>query len=263
MPYWQHDMATKMPMPLVVAHRGDLERYPENTLSAFASAIAQGADAIELDVFSTKDDELVVFHDHTLERTTNGTGYVGDHTLSELRRLNAGSWFGERFKGERIPTLGEVLELGKGRVRFELELRTPTRAFLANLLAELARYDAEGEVELTSPHLPLLGAVRAVNLRVRTGLFVSPFPDWLPLAVGQQHVCDYLTLLGANVAHLPRGLLERAFVERLNEGGWLVHGADINTEAELSRAVKAGVDQFSTNRLSWALSAKGRHQESL
>jgi glycerophosphoryl diester phosphodiesterase len=254
-------MTTKTLIPLAVAHRGDLENYPENTLSAFKSAIDLGADAIELDVFLTNDDELVVHHDHTLERTTNGTGYIGDLTLSELRQLDAGSWFNERFKGERIPTLGEVLGLGKGRVRFELELRTPTRAFVANLLAELARYDVEEEVELTSPHLPLLGAVRAVNLRVRTGLFVSPFPDWLPLAVGQQHVCDYLTLLGANVVHLPASLLERTFVERLHEGGWLVHASDINTEAGLSKAIETGVDQFSTNRLGWALSLKGRNLE--
>lgn len=151
MPYWRYDMTAKTPKPLVVAHRGDLEHFPENTLSAFESAIDLGADAIELDVFLTKDGELVVVHDHILERTTNGTGYVGDLTLSELRRLDAGSWFGERFRGERIPTLGEVLELGNGRVRFELELRTPARAFLARLLAELARYGVEEEVELTSP----------------------------------------------------------------------------------------------------------------
>lgn len=255
-------MATVPPSPLVVAHRGDLEHYPENTLAAFESAITRGADVIELDVFLSKDHELVVHHDHTLERTTNGTGYVGDLTLSELKRLDAGSWFSERFTGECIPTLGEVLELGKGWVRFELELRTPTRPFLNRLLAELARHGVEGDVELTSPHLPLLAAVRAIDMRVRTGLFVLPFPDWLPLAVGQQHVCDYLTLLGANVAHLPASLLERAFVERLHEGGWLVHGADLNTETALLRAVESGVDQFSTNRLDWALSLKGHSQKS-
>ncbi len=256
-------MATVPPGPLVVAHRGDLEHYPENTLLAFESAIARGADAIELDVFLSKDHELVVHHDHTLERTTSGTGYVGDLTLSELKRLDAGSWFGERFRGERIPTLGEVLELGKGRVRFELELRTPTRAFLTRLLAELVRHGVEGDVELTSPHLPLLGTVQAANPRVRTGLFVSPLPDWLPLPVGQQHICAYLTLLGANVAHLPVPLLERTFVERLHKGGWLVHGANLNTEADVSRAVESGVDQFSTDRLGWALSLKGRQQDSL
>lgn len=86
-----------MPSSLIVAHRGDRERYPENTLTAFESAIAKGADAIELDVFSTRDGELVVHHDYTLERTTEGAGDIGGFTLAELKRLSAGAWFGPAF----------------------------------------------------------------------------------------------------------------------------------------------------------------------
>lgn len=239
--------------PLIVAHRGDLECCPENTLAAFESAIVKGADTIELDAFLTRDDELVVHYDYTLGRTTTGTGYVGDFTLAEIKQLDAGAWFSAYFKSERIPTLGEVLEFGRGRVRFEVELRTPTLDFLKRLLTKLTRYEVEADVELTSPHLPLLGMVKAIKPEFRTGMFVPVFPSWMPSNVGQRHVCDYLALLDAQVAHLPASLLNPAFVEELHLRGRLVHGADINTEADIARTVKMGVDQISTNHLELVL----------
>lgn len=246
-----------MPFPSIVAHRGDRESYPENTLVAFESAIAKGADALELDLFLTRDGELVVHHDYALGRTVAGTGYIGDYTLAELKRPSAGAWYGPDFVGERIPTLAEVLDIGRGRVRFELELRTPSRPFLERLLGELKRHRVEAEVELTSPHLPLLGAVRVTNPALRTGMFVAPFPAWLPPEVGRRHVRDYLALLGAQVAHLPLALLEPAFVGELQGKGWLVHAADLNAEAELTRALEGGVDQLSTDHLALALKVRG------
>lgn len=238
-----------MPRPLIVAHRGDNIYFPENTLAAFESAIHKGADALETDVFLTRDGELVVYHDYSLGRTVAGEGYIGDFTLKELKRLEAGSWFSPAFASECIPTLGEVLALGRGRVRFELELRTPTERFLARLFAELAHYGVEEDVELTSPHLPLLTKVRAMKPELRTGIFVAPFPTWIPPEVAQRQLCDYLTLLSAQVAHVPLGMLEPAFVERLHAGGWLVHGANLNTEDEMMRAKVLGLDQISTDNI--------------
>lgn len=244
-----------MTRPLIVAHRGDNAHYPENTLAAFESAMRQGADALELDVHLTREGELVVHHDYTLGRTVAGEGPISDYSLAELKVLDAGSWFGPAFAGERIPTLGEVMTLGRGQVRFELELKTPTERFLERLFAELTDYGVEDKVELTSPHLPLLARVSALRPDLRTGIFVAPFPPWLPTALGRAHVCDYLTLLGAQVAHVPAGMLEPDFVERLHKGGWLVHGANLQTEAELRQAVALGVDQISTDHLSLALRA--------
>jgi glycerophosphoryl diester phosphodiesterase len=238
-----------MPLPLVVAHRGDNANYPENTLLAFASAIRKGADALEMDVYLTRDGELVIHHDMTLGRTVPGEGFIGDYTLPELKRLEAGAWFSSAFAGERIPTLGEVLELGRGRVRFELELRTPSEPFLTRLFAELAQYGVEGDTELTSPHLPLLAKARAMQPELRTGIFVAPYPPWVPAPVGQRQVCDYLTLLDAQVAHVPIGMLTLPFVEKLHAGGWLVHAANLTTEAECVTARALGVDQVSTDDL--------------
>ena len=86
--------------PWVVAHRGYRGLYPENTLAAFEAAIAVGADMVELDVCLTRDRVPVVIHDKTLYRTTDGKGLVSEHSLSELKELDAGSWFSSEFKGE-------------------------------------------------------------------------------------------------------------------------------------------------------------------
>lgn len=108
----------------VIAHRGFSGVAPENTLSAFNKAIEVGSDMVELDVRFSKDGELVVIHDETLERTTTGKGRVIEKTLNELRELDAGSKFHPCFRGERIPTLREVLEGIKGKILVNIELKT-------------------------------------------------------------------------------------------------------------------------------------------
>jgi len=103
-----------------VAHRGASAQYPENTLLAFRGAIAQGVDALEIDVHCTADAHLIVIHDSTLERTTNGHGNVHDHSLQELRQLDAG-------RGEKIPLLEEVIQLAReSRIRLCVEIKGST-----------------------------------------------------------------------------------------------------------------------------------------
>ena len=119
-----------METPRVVAHCGDLQNAPESTLPAFEQAIAKGAHAIEFDVHLTKDRKLVIHHDYYLGRTDNGRGYIGDFTLAELKALDAGGWFSTGFVGEEMPTLGEVLELGKGKIRFEIDMKGSSLSFL-------------------------------------------------------------------------------------------------------------------------------------
>ena len=107
----------------VYAHRGGLKHNPENTLAAFAGAMKAGAHGVELDVQRCASGELVVFHDATLERTTNGKGRVADATLADLKKLSAGAWFGPQFESERIPTLLEVFDLIDGTVVINIEVR--------------------------------------------------------------------------------------------------------------------------------------------
>lgn len=107
----------------IIAHKGASGLAPENTLAAFEKAIEIGVDMIELDVRNTADEEIIVFHDETLDRTTNGTGLVHDYTLAELKELDAGSWFDPKFSDQKIPTIKEALDLINGRCKVLIEIK--------------------------------------------------------------------------------------------------------------------------------------------
>src|SRR6266702_780459 len=110
---------------LAIAHRGASGNAPENTLAAFRKAVALGATFIETDLQLSRDARFVAIHDATVNRTTNGQGAVHDMTLADLRRLDAGSWFGSEFAGERIPTLEEILEFSK---KNDVGMRSPANS---------------------------------------------------------------------------------------------------------------------------------------
>lgn len=120
----------------VAAHRGWCDKYPENTMEAFKAAEALGVDQIEIDVRVTKDDELVIIHDATVDRTTNGTGLVCEKTLAELKALDAGSHKGEEFKGCQIPTYIEFMDWIKDHPTMTLDV-------------ELKEYPTEGHEEIS------------------------------------------------------------------------------------------------------------------
>ena len=108
----------------IIAHRGASAYFPENTLPSFEGAIAMGADMVELDVQLTSDKEVVVFHDEKISRCTNGRGRIVDHTLVELKKLDAGSWFSKDFQNTRIPTLAEALSVCKNKIAVNIEIKT-------------------------------------------------------------------------------------------------------------------------------------------
>ncbi len=115
-------MLASLSQPVIFAHRGASAQAPENTLAAFELAVAQQADAIELDAKLTADGHVVVIHDTTVDRTTGGHGRVKDLSLAQLRSLDAGSFFAEKYRGEKIPTLAEVFETVGKRMFINVEL---------------------------------------------------------------------------------------------------------------------------------------------
>ena len=117
--------------PKIIAHRGFSAAFPENTLAAIRAALdlavdGRTIDMVEIDVTSSADGEVVVIHDDTLERTTNGRGPVAEQTLEEIRSLDAGAWFRPEFEGERVPLLSEVLELVRDRALLNIEIKRLT-----------------------------------------------------------------------------------------------------------------------------------------
>jgi glycerophosphoryl diester phosphodiesterase len=157
---------------LLIAHRGASGHAPENTLAAFRKAVALGVNFIETDLQLTRDTRLVAIHDDTVNRTTNGHGVVHDLSLEELRKLDAGSWFGSEFTGERIPTLDEILDFAKKHdVVFYLELKPGGSWGGEHALIGALR--ASGEIARTvviSFDAAILAAVRQIEPTLMTGL---------------------------------------------------------------------------------------------
>jgi glycerophosphoryl diester phosphodiesterase len=151
-----------MPMLHNVAHRGYSAVAPENTLPAFAAAGPAGATLVEFDVRTTADGVPVVIHDRTVDRTTNGTGAVGELTIDEIRALDAGSWFSPAYAGVRVPLLAEVLDLAGGS-RLLLEIKPPaTLEQVKVILALIADRGLLGRTVVQSFDPEILRMVRDV-----------------------------------------------------------------------------------------------------
>jgi glycerophosphoryl diester phosphodiesterase len=157
---------------LVVAHRGASGQAPENTFASFEAAVAIGVDAIELDVHLSRDGHLVVIHDANLARTTNGRGLVHEHTLAELQTLDAGSWFGPSFAGERIPIFEDVLERIGPHVPLQVEIKGRSEGVVEATLAALRARGLLDTAMITSFHLDLLPHVRSLAPTAQIGALV-------------------------------------------------------------------------------------------
>ena len=174
--------------PLLVGHRGARAVAPENTLASFRRAWEDGADAVEMDVRLTADGAVVVIHDETVDRTTDGHGAVVEMSLEEVRRLDAGSWFDPAYAGERIPTLEEVLAWAQGKVALLIELKYPRRRFRPDLvpavLARLRGSGMEDEVAIISFEGEAIEQVRREAASLPAGvmepdLFLQPVAAWM------------------------------------------------------------------------------------
>ena len=157
---------------LVIAHRGASGHAPENTLAAFRKALAMGATFIETDLQLSRDARFVAIHDDTVERTTNSKGVVHEMTLAELRKLDAGAWFGSEFAGERVPTLEEILEFAKKHdVVFYLELK-PSGSWGGEhaLIGALRESGQIARVVVISFDSSILAAIRKIEPTLMTGL---------------------------------------------------------------------------------------------
>ncbi|HSB65191.1 MAG TPA: glycerophosphodiester phosphodiesterase family protein [Anaerolineales bacterium] len=240
-----------MDYPIVrIAHRGASKLFPENTLLAFRKAIEQGVDYIEMDLHLSKDREIVIIHDETLDRTTNGTGFVWDLTLDELRRYDAG-------RGERIPTLAEVVDLVRPtpvrlclELKFELE-RSYTDKYLQEGLAVteaaiqfLDRVDFKDGVILVS-FSPIL-LKRAKELEPRYPLIFDPSPQDGSLTPKQ--VMDQVLPSRANIVAYHYSACDEAFMEESRLCGIPTWAWDPDDPDEIRRLVRLRVHGLESNR---------------
>ncbi len=233
-------------LPAIIAHRGFKRKYPENTLIAFEAAIDAGADMIELDVTLSKDREVIVIHDDTLDRTSNGKGPVQQYRLAELKQLDAGSWFDPRFKGERIPTLGEVLDLVRNRILLNIEIKisayepdSPPDSIEKQILRLVSLKGCSDSVLFSSFEPALLKRIVTVEKRSRIALLTEK-----PLTRKAWEYCENLGLFSWNPDY--RSVTEGR-VQEMHRKNIRVFPYTVNSLSDAKRQIEMGVDGFFTD----------------
>jgi len=232
--------------PWIIAHRGDRVRCPENTIAAFRAAFAAGVDMLEMDVQLTLDRRMVIIHDPGLERTTTGTGQVKEHSLEEMRRLDAGRWFDARFAGEAVPTPEEVLDLFGGRVLINIEIKReafepdgPTDAVERQLVALIERRGLLNSVLVSSFEWGVLESIRSRRDNVFLA-FITRNP-------GEEGLPGRCRSLGVFSLHPSWLFLREEHVERMHETGIPVFPYRVDKLDEFRCAMAMGVDGVISN----------------
>jgi glycerophosphoryl diester phosphodiesterase len=228
---------------LVIGHRGAMGYRPENTLPSFEHALALGADCVEFDVHLTRDGAALVIHDDSVDRTTNGSGLVRDHTLAELKRLDAGSWFGPEYAGVRIPTLDEVLEWARRvGMAVDIEIKNAPHYYsgIEDIIVDAIHYaDMVDQSMVTSFDHNAVKRVGELEANLLLGVLYAVRPA--DAGVGLARLVGAQVLL-PHVAHARANDVRAAHAAGLSVAPWTT------SDPERIRALLgAGVDAICTN----------------
>ena len=246
-------MLYQLSQPVIFAHRGASAHAPENTLAAFQLALTQQADAIELDVKLSADEQVVVIHDPTVDRTTNGKGRVQDLALAELKKLDCGSFFSGNYAAEKIPTLEEVFESVGKRIFINIELtnyKTP-RDNLSEVVCMLVKkHQMQKRIIFSSFHASNLSKARSYLPDVPRGLLAM---DGLQGVWARSFGFTFgkYDALHPNLKDITQQEINR--VHRLKRR---VHVWTVNEEQDMRRLFNWGVDGIFTDDPQLALKTR-------
>lgn len=224
----------------VIAHRGASGYAPENTLAAFQKGLDLGADMLELDIHMSKDGELVVVHDATLERTTNGVGYIKNHSLKELKQFDASKRF-DAYRGERIPLLQEVFDLAKKRATFAIEIKNCPILYPEiekKLVRLIERNDLVNDALVIAFYHPSLKEIKDLNPDIQTGILY---------AAGLIEPWKVAETVGANALHPHYAYTMPEMIKEAQKREYLVHPWTINALLDIEQWLEYGVDGIASD----------------
>ena len=243
--------------PLCFAHRGGARLHPENTLIAFQGAQEVGCEFVETDLHLTRDGELVLIHDSTVDRTTDGTGSVANLDFEQLRRLDAGFRFTRdqrtypyRGRGLVVPTLAEALAANPG-LRFNVDMKPRDPAIVGRLTDFIEIERVHDRLVVASEHDGLLRRFRsATSGRVATSAGRGEAARfWVAMQVGLSHQLDLrFDALQVPPSYRLLNVVDERLIERAHSAGVQVHVYTINSFAEMRRLLNVGVDGIITDR---------------
>jgi len=229
--------ATRAADFLRIAHRGASSERPENTLAAFRRALELGAEGIECDLRLCADGHVVVMHDPRLERTTNGRGLVRATSLADVRRLDAGAWYGRDFTGEPVPTLEETLELVLPRAMLNLELKCEgedARMLALATVAAVSQRRALDRVVFSSFDFATLLRVREASPHAHIGVL------WNERRFGE--AWERAREVGAIAVHPRAETVGEPVIAAAHERGLLLYTWTVNSRERIVELVRGGVD---------------------
>ena len=222
-----------MPARGICAHRGASDTHPENTLAAFREAIMLGAQMIEFDVALTKDGQLVLMHDATVDRTTDGTGPVAELTLEEIQKLDAGKWKDKKFKGERVPTLQEALEMMPENIWLNVHLKGR---------ADLAEKTSRVIVEADRTHQCFLACDRESANAAKAVYADIQICNMERQANSQQYVDETIAAAAEFIQLYGGESVDPDHTKQLREAGVRINYCCANEAAKVKSLFEAGVE---------------------
>ncbi|MDP7989266.1 glycerophosphodiester phosphodiesterase [Bacillus sp. MHSD_36] len=235
-----------------IAHRGASAYAPEHTIAAYKLGQQLKGDYIEIDLQMTKDGHLVAMHDETVNRTTNGTGLVREHTLEELKQLNAGSFFNEKhptlskieYENVTVPTLEEVIETFGHNVNYYIETKSPDEyaGMEEKLLEIIKQYEINDKVIIQSFSEESLQKIHSLDVTLP---LVQLLPYKKAVQLTELEIKKYKTYcigLGMNYKYI-----DSAYVKRIKKHGLEVHPFTVDNEKDMKKLILWGVDGMFTN----------------
>ena len=242
--------AQKPSRVMVIAHRGASAYAPENTIAAFRKAVELKADALEVDVRQSKDAHLVILHDATVNRTTNGKGNVADLTLDELRQLDAGSWFNGEFEGEGIPTLEEVVALLDTTTVLIIEVKEGSTIYPnieRHVVDVIKNSGKEKQVILKSFDREVLDKLKELAPSIAR-LYVYAFHiPWLGLVIDRGITVGDVFDVDVQYLQPHWYLLTQSFTKSAQQKGLKVVAWGVDDEKDMKKAISYGVDGIETD----------------
>ncbi len=240
--------------PLVAAHRGTVKFAPENTLPAFAAAIERGADLIEMDIRETRDKVLVIMHDATVDRTTNGKGRVDQLTLAEIKKLDAGSWFSTDFRGVQVPTFQEALDAIRGKALPDLDFKAGSADKFIEVLKE------EGLLGKVTLYCGDWDMIKEVNRLAPDGFYLRP-----TVPVGRVGLPTILAELDPQIVNINWQELSEGLVRDVHLSGRksFLNTMDEDTELVMQLALDTAPDYIQSDHIDILmpmLQARGWHK---
>jgi glycerophosphoryl diester phosphodiesterase len=222
---------------ITVAHRGASGTAPENTLASFRQAIQMGANFTELDVQLSKDGYVVLLHDSTLDRTTDGTGPVRNYTLAELKKLDAGSSFAPEFAGEPLPTLDEVIRLVRGKMKVDIEIKvTRFDSILVKKVVEIVRAQHfASNCMITSFNRASIEEAKRIAPEIKTGLIINKL--W-----NDEEFKGNWDILGVKYT-----LIDADFINKAKKAHKEIYAYTVNDPEAMKKLVRSGIAGIITN----------------